>query len=507
MLSHSKVKTMIINEAIKILPNNDFVKLKQILDKDEKRYGSLLQQNEKLNNVKEQFKEVKSNISFEQAKYESKKDIWEKEEQEQKAKRQKWNLENKENQAKRETWDKEKNKIDEEKETIEKEKTQAKSELSNLNNEIKEKTEIAKNEWKKDGKIQKEALSKAIKELYEQHKITYKDNEKLKEKAKNQVKEELKEIYKKDERIIEKAKTEAHNEYKANYTLPPETIKKIEEKVEKEKYEEVLMDKGEKYTKLATAKALRNKEFAQKIIKKATEEKKSEIEKNPQKIKEIISEIKSECFFNPAKLKDSAILSELKKDWGLRGQARDSLKQDKYFKEEILNQMKSDEKMKIATKYVEENMNSSEKTKFLKQYVNKDRIRNNVSKDELEKAEEEAKNEVLGEIKNENINLYQNLINIANFFYTSYKKFVEKELKLKFENTNYELIYTKGIRTKNSNIFNKVIKTFSKIVNFFGIKNQYQRNEEKNEIKNDLENLENRLELKENDSRTQNKAF
>ena len=60
MLSYTKVKTMIVNEAVKILPNNDFVKLKQILDKDEKRYGSLLEQNEKLNNVKEQFKEVKS---------------------------------------------------------------------------------------------------------------------------------------------------------------------------------------------------------------------------------------------------------------------------------------------------------------------------------------------------------------------------------------------------------------------------------------------------------------
>ena len=113
---------------------------------------------------------------------------------------------------------------------------------------------------------------------------------------------------------------------------------------------------------------------------------------------------------------------------------------------------------------------------------------------------------MIGEIKNENIVLYQNIMNIANFFYTWYKKFVEEELKQKFEKTTYEEIYTKGIRTKNSNIFNKVIKTFSKIMNFFGIKNQYKRNEEKNEIKDELEDLKERLEIKEND-RTQNKAF
>ena len=472
MLSYTKVKAMIVNEATKILPNNDFIKLKKVLDADEKRYGSLLEQNEKLNDTREKFKEIKSNMNFEEAKHENKKNIWEKEEQEQKAKRQKWNLEDKEYQEKRETWDREKNKIQEEKESLEKEKTQAKSELSNLNNEIKEKTEVAKNEWKKDGKIQKEALSKAIKELYEQHKITYKDNEKLKEKAKNQATEELKTTYKNDKKITEKAKNEAYEDYKQTYVLPPEEIKKIEEKV----------------------------------IKKATEEKKSEIEKNPQKIKEIVAQIKEECFFNSAKLRDSAILTELKKDWGLRGQARDSLKNDKYFKEEILNQMKTDEKMKIATEYVEKDMNSNEKTKFLKSYIDKESIKNNVSKEELEKAEEEAENEVLGEIKTENIVLYQNIMNIANFFYAWYKKFVEQELKQQFEKTTYESIYNKGISTKNPNIFNKVIKTFSKIVNFFNIKNQHKKDEEKKEIKVELEDLKERLKIKEND-RTQNKAF
>ena len=50
------------------------------------------------------------------------------------------------------------------------------------------------------------------------------------------------------------------------------------------------------------------------------------------------------------------------------------------------------------------------------------------------------------------------------------------------------------------------MKSFCRIVNFFRIKNQYQRNEEKNEIKNDLEDLKQKLEIKEND-RTQNKAF
>lgn len=506
MLSYKNVKKMIVNEAVKILPNNDFIKLKKVLDADEKRYGTLLQQNEKLNDVKEQFKEVKNNITFEQAKYDSKKNIWEKEEQEQKAKRQKWNLEDKEYQEKRETWDREKNKIQEEKESLEQEKSQAKNELANLRQEIKEKTEIVKSEWKKDSEIQKEALSTAIRELYQEYKNLHKNNKKIEEKAKNQATEELKENYKTDKEIIEKAKIEAYKEYKTNYVLEPEMIKKIEEKVIKTKYDEILEDKDKKYSKLATVKALRNKEFAEKIIKKATAEKKSEIEKDPQKIKEIISEIKSECFFNPAKLRNSAILEELKKDWGLRGQVRESLREDKYFRQEVINEIPKAEKTEIITNFIKNDMNATERTKLIRNYINKDEIRNNVNKDELKKAEEEAEKEVLGQIKNENINLYQNLINMANFFYDTYKKFVEEELKQQFENTKYEDIYNKGIRTKELNIFDKMIKTFSKIVTFFGIKNQYKRSEEKNEIKNELEDLENRLEIKEKD-RTQNKAF
>ena len=506
MLSYSKVKTMIVNEAVKILPNNDFVKLKQILDKDKKRYGSLAQQNEKLNKTKENFKEIKKNIADEEAKHQSKKDIWEKEKKEQKQKRQKWNLESREHQKNKENWDKEKNELAQEKENLEAEIQKSENKISNLEKKIKEKTEIAKNEWKKDGKIQQEALSAAIKELYEQHKTTYKDNEKLKEKAKNQATEELKETYKNKEEIMEKAKDEAYEDYKQTYVLPPETIKKIEEKIEKEKYDEIIEDKGEKYSKQATAKALKNKEFAQKIIKKATAEKKNEIEKDPQKIKEITAEIKHECFVKPEKLRDSAILTELKKDWGLRTQARDSLKQDKYFKEEIVNEMKNDEKMEMAKNYIKNDMNSSERTKFIKSYIDKEKIRSYVTTKELEQAEKEAKNEILEDIKNENINLYQNILYITNFFYESYRKFVENELKLRFENTHYELIYTKGIKTKELNIFDKVIKTFSKIVNFFGIKNKYKKNEEKDEIKGELEDLKERLEIKEND-RTQNKAF
>lgn len=506
MLSYSKVKTMIVNEAVKILPNNDFVKLKQILDKDKKRYGSLAQQNEKLNKTKENFKEIKKNIADEEAKHQSKKDIWEKEEKEQKQKRQKWNLESREHQKNKENWDKEKNELAQEKENLEAEIQKSENKISNLEKKIKEKTEIAKNEWKKDGKIQQETLSAAIKELYEQHKTTYKDNEKLKEKAKNQATEELKETYKNKEEIMEKAKDEAYEDYKQTYVLPPETIKKIEEKIEKEKYDEIIEDKGEKYSKQATAKALKNKEFAQKIIKKATAEKKNEIEKDPQKIKEITAEIKHECFVKPEKLRDSAILTELKKDWGLRTQARDSLKQDKYFKEEIVNEMKNDEKMEMAKNYIKNDMNSSERTKFIKSYIDKEKIRSYVTTKELEQAEKEAKNEILEDIKNENINLYQNILYITNFFYESYRKFVENELKLRFENTHYELIYTKGIKTKELNIFDKVIKTFSKIVNFFGIKNKYKKNEEKDEIKGELEDLKERLEIKEND-RTQNKAF
>jgi len=473
MLSYTKVKAMIVNEATKILPNNDFIKLKKVLDADEKRYGTLLQQNEKLNDTREKFKEIKSNMNFEEAKHESKKNIWKKEEQEYQKKRQKWNLENKEYQEKKETWHKEKKELEQEKENLKKEIKQAEDERKSLKVEIKEKIETLKNEKKNDSEIQKEALTAAVKDLYTEYKTLHKDNEKLKEKAKNQATEELKTTYKNDKEITEKAKNEAYEEYKANYALAPEEIKNIEEKV----------------------------------IKKAINEKKVELEKDPKKIEQIVAEIKNECFFKPEKLRDSAILEELKKDWGLRGQARDSLKKDKNFKEQVMNEMKSDEKTEMARNYIKNDMNSTERIKFFKNYIDKDKIRSNMSKDELEKAEKEAKNELLGEIKNENINLYQNLINIANFFYDSYKKFVEKELKLRFENTNYELIYTKGIRTKNLNIFNKVIKSFCRIVNFFGIKNQYKRNEEKNEIKDELENLKERLEIKENDNRTQNKAF
>ena len=466
MLSYTKVKAMIVNEATKILPSSDFTKLKKVLDSDEKRYGSLFQQNEKLNDVKEQFKEVKNNISFEQAKYDSKKNIWEKEEQEQKAKRQKWNLEDKEYQEKRETWDREKNELEHEKEILEEKIVQKEEKLSSLNNEIKEKTEIAK----------------------------------------NQALEELKKTYKNDKEITEKAKNEAYDEYKTNYALTPEVIQKIEEKVIKTKYDEILEDKNGKYTNSAKKKALGNKEFTQKIIKKAKEEKKSEIEKDPKKIKEIITEIKNECFFKPEKLRDSAILNELKKDWGLRTQVRDSLREDKYFRQEVINEIPKAEKTEIITNFIKNDMNATERTKLIRNYINKDEIRNNVSKDELEKAEEEAKNEVFKEIKTENIVLYQNIMNIANFFYAWYKKFIEEELKSRFENTNYEFIYNKGIRTKEVTIFNKMIKIFCRIASFFGIKNKYKRSEEKNEIKNDLEDLENRLELKEND-RTQNKAF
>ena len=506
MLSYSKVKTMIVNEAVKILPNNEFVKLKQILDKDEKRYGSLAKQNKELDDTRESFKEIKKIIADEEKNKRKKRNSWKIEESEHENKKVDWKREEKEHQEKREIWDREKNKIQEEKESLEQEKNQAKNELSNLKKEIKEKTEVAKNEWKKDGKIQKEALRTAVKELYEQNKAIYKENKKIKETAKNEATKELKENYKTDKKIIEKVKNEAYEEYKANYALAPEEIKKIEEKIEKEKYDEIIEDKDGKYTNSAKKKALHNKEFVEKIIKKAMAEKKSEIEKDPKKIKEITTQIKHECFVNPEKLRDSAILEELKKDWGLRGQARDSLKNDKYFKEEILNQMKTDEKMKIATEYVEKDMNSAEKTKFLKQYIDKERITNNVPKEEIKKAEKEAEKEILGDIKNENINLYQNILNITNFFYESYRKFVENELKLRFENTKYQAIYDEGIRTKELNIFDKVIKTFSKIVNFFGIKNKYKRNEEKNKIKDDLENLENRLKISEK-TRTQNKAF
>jgi hypothetical protein cdivTM_11749 len=499
MLSYKNVKKMIMNEAVKILPSSDFTKLKKVLDSDEKRYGNLLQQNEKLNDARENFKEIKKIIADEEKTRKNKRNSWEIEESEHNNKRVDWKKEEQEHQEKKKNWSKEKNELEQEKEIL-------KAEISSLKTEIKEKTEIAKNELKKDGEIQKEALSAAIKELYQEYKNLYNNNEKIKETAKNEATKELKENYKTDKEIIEKARTEAHEDYKQTYVLPPKIIEKIEKKVEKEKYEEILEDKDGKYTNSAKKKALHNKEFAKKIIKKATDEKKAELEKNPQKITEIITEIKHECFVNPAKLKDSAILAELKKDWGLRGQARDSLKNDKYFRQEVMNEIPKAEKTEMITNFIKNDMNSSERTKFIKSYIDKEKIRSYVTTKELEQAEKEAKNEILEEIKNENINLYQNILEIANYFYDFYKKFVEKELKLRFENTNYELIYTKGVRTKNSNIFKKVIKTFSKIVNFFGLKNEYKKAEEKNEIKNDLEDLQNKLEIKEND-RTQNKAF
>ena len=506
MLYLPKVVENIKNSGKIFLSKEDMEKLEKFLDKDERKYGNLIEKNQKINEtevkIKEtqkQLKEIKKIIADEEKTRENKRNSWKIEESEHENKRVDWKKEEIEHQE-------EKKELEQEKENLKEKIVQKEEKLSNLNNEIKEKTEIAKNEKKNDSEIQKKALSTAIEELYQEYKTIHKDNQKIKEKAKSKATEELKEKYKKDEGVIKKARTEAYENYKSNYKLPPEVIEKIEEKVKKEKYEEVLEDKDGKYSKQAMIKVLKNKEFVQKVIKKAIDKKKSELEKDPQKIKEMITEIKNECFFNPAKLRDSAILEELKKDWGLRGQARDSLKNDKYFKEEILNQMKTDEKMKIATEYVEKDMNSNEKTKFLKSYIDKESIKNNVSKEELEKAEEEAENEVLGEIKTENIVLYQNIMNIANFFYAWYKKFVEQELKQQFEKTTYESIYNKGISTKNPNIFNKVIKTFSKIVNFFNIKNQHKKDEEKKEIKVELEDLKERLKIKEND-RTQNKAF
>ena len=507
MLSYSKVKTMIVNEAVKILPSKDFTKLKNILNADEKRYGSLAKQNEKLNEARENFKEIKKIIADEEKTRENKRNSWEIEESEHNNKRVDWKKEEQEHQEKKKNWSKEKKELEQKKENLESAIQKSENKISNLEKEIKEKTEIAKNEKKKDSKIQKQALSKAIEELYREYKDTYKDNEKIKETAKSEAKKELKEAYKNNEDIKQKAKDEAFEDYKSNYELPPETIKKIEEKIEKEKYEEILEDKDGKYTNSAKKKALKNKEFAQKIIKKATEEKKSEIEKNPQKITEIITEIKHECFVNPAKLKDSAILAELKKDWVLRTQARDSLKKDKNFKEQVINEIKTDEKMEMITNYIKNDMNSTKRTKLIRTYINKDEIRNNVSKEEINQAEKEAEKEILGDMKKENIVLYQNIMYIAaDFFYNFYKKFIENELKQQFKNTHYELIYTKGIKTKEVSVLDKTIKIFCRIVNFFGIKNKYKKDEEKDEIKDDLEDLKERLEIKEND-KTQNKAF
>ena len=513
MLYLPKVVENIKNSGKIFLSKEDMKKLEKFLDKDERKYGNLIEKNQKINEtevkIKEtqkQLKEIKKIIADEEKTRENKRNSWGIEESEHDNKRMAWEREEIEHREKKKTWGKEKTELEVKKENLNAEIAKSENKISNLEKEIEEKTEIAKNEWKKDGKIQKEALRTAVKELYEKNKAIYKENKKIKETAKNEATKELRENYKNDKEITEKAKNEAYEEYKANYALAPEEIKKIEEKVIKTKYDEMLMDEDGKYSNLAKKKALQNKEFAQKVIKKATEEKKSEIEKDPKKIEEITTQIKHECFVNPEKLRDSAILSELKKDWGLRGQVRDSLREDKCFRREVMNKIKSGEKTEIAMNYIKNDMKATEKTKFLKQYIDKERIINNVPKEEIKKAEKESEKEILGDIKNENINLYQNILYITNFFYESYRKFVENELKLRFENTKYQAIYDEGIRTKELNIFDKVIKTFSKIVNFFGLKNEYKKAEEKNEIKSNLEDLENRLEISEK-TRTQNKAF
>lgn len=508
MLYLPKIIENIKNSGKIFLSKEDMEKLEKFLDKDERKYGNLIEKNQKINEANVKFKEIKKNIADEEKTRENKRNSWKIEKIEHQKKIENWKREETEHQKNKENWDKEQNELEVKKENLEAEIQKNENKISNLKTEIKEKTETLKNEKKSDSEIQKEALSAAIKELYQEYKDTYKDNEKIKETAKNEATKELKENYKTDDKeIIEKAKTDAYEEYKANYALPQEKIEEIEEKIEKEKYEEILEDKDEKYSKLATAKALRNKEFAEKIVKKATAKKKAELEKDPKKIEEITAEIKHECFVKPEKLRDSAILAELKKDWGLRGQVRDSLKQDKYFKEQVMNEIKGEEKKEMVANYIKNDMNSTERTKLIRQYISKNEILGNVPKEEIKKAEKEAENEVLKEIKAENINLYQNLINIANYFHDFYKKFVEEELKSKFENTHYEEIYNKGIRTKEVSIFDKTIKIFSKIINFFGIKNKYKRDEEKNGIKNNLEDLEKSLNIKGNDRTQQNKAF
>ena len=287
MLYLPKVIENIKNSGKIFLSKEDLKKLEKFLDKDERKYGNLIERNQKLNETEVKFKQankeleqIRNTINFEQTNHENKKKAWKNEEQEQENKRKKWKLEATEHQKKRENWNNEKNKMQEEKESLEQEKTQAKNELMNLKTEIKEKIETLKNEKKSNSEIQKEALRTAVKELYEKNKAIYKENKKIKETAKNEATKELKENYKNDKEITKKAKNEAYEEYKANYALAPETIKKIEEKIIKTKYDEMLIDEDGKYSNLATKKALKNKEFAKKIVRKATEEKKSESTEN-----------------------------------------------------------------------------------------------------------------------------------------------------------------------------------------------------------------------------------
>lgn len=206
MLYLPKIIENIKNSGKIFLSKEDMEKLEKFLDKDERKYGNLIEKNQKINEANVKFKEIKKNIADEEKTRENKRNNWKIEESEHENKKVDWKREEKEHQEKREIWHKEKNELKVKKENLEAEIQKNENKISNLKKEIKEKKEIAKNEWKKDGKIQKEALAMAIKELYEQHKTTYKDNEKLKEKAKNQATEELKTTYKNDKEITEKAK-------------------------------------------------------------------------------------------------------------------------------------------------------------------------------------------------------------------------------------------------------------------------------------------------------------
>lgn len=265
MLFLPKVIENIKSSGKIFLSKEDMEKLEKFLDKDERKYGNLIEKNQKINEANVKFKEIKKNIADEEKTRENKRNSWEIEESEHNNKRVDWKKEEQEHQEKKKNWSKEKNELEQEKEILKAEIAKSENKISSLKTEIKEKTEIAKNELKKDGEIQKETLSATIKELYQEYKNLYNNNEKIKETAKNEATKELKENYKTDKEIIEKARTEAHEDYKQTYVLPPKIIEKIEKKVEKEKYEEILEDKDGKYTNSAKKRLCTIKNLPKKL--------------------------------------------------------------------------------------------------------------------------------------------------------------------------------------------------------------------------------------------------
>lgn len=103
-----KVVENIKNSGKIFLSKEDMEKLEKFLNKDEKKYGNLIERNQKLNETEVKFKQankeleqIRNTINFEQTNHENKKKAWKNEEQEQENKRKKWKQETTEHQKKK----------------------------------------------------------------------------------------------------------------------------------------------------------------------------------------------------------------------------------------------------------------------------------------------------------------------------------------------------------------------------------------------------------------------